>query len=181
MARKTIYWSIINLFNLTQGFTTFLFFLAAPGPAYTAPRLLDVLFIPDYCRREDHHDKQVVDRNDDSSEETKCSDVKQWTECVREESNCSGTAGNCHGSYRSSPRVCKPFLLSVQDGLVNVFTLVPSVEKDKDVICRNTQDNVNDHDLQEAKVFDLKNAIGDDDGEWKAQNDDAHSNDTQET
>jgi hypothetical protein len=51
--------------------------------------------------------------------------------------------------------------------------------KYKNIICSNSQYNVNNHNLHKSKVFDLENSIGDDNCEWETKDNDSNSKATQ--
>jgi len=56
--------------------------------------------------------------------------------------------------------------------------LLISIIEDKNIISCDTKHDVDNHNLQEAKVFDLQDTISDDNCEWETENDDRHSNET---
>jgi len=45
----------------------------------------------------------------------------------------------------------------------------------EDIIGSNTKNDVNDHNLQEAEVFDLKNGVCDESSEWETKDDKTHT------
>ena len=121
-------------------------------------------------RRQHDVDQNVVDRNDDGGVDSKCFNWQNLAEGISDESAASSAGCDSH-SLGSLPEGVSQPLSQTSLELLNVLTLSPGIDDDKNIVTSNTKNDEHHKVVDRDEEADSKHVLVDELSDWEREQD----------